>query len=71
MRWRVRALQVFKKKNYSRKFKTFFIDANSCNADNLNNCFDNDPQEMVNNLLEYGKKIITNMLSLEVNTTII
>ena len=44
------------KKNYSSKFKIFFIDANGCDADNLNNCFDKDPKEMVTNLLEYGKK---------------
>ena len=44
------------KKNYSSKFKTFFIDANGCDPDDLNDCFDMAPQEMVNNLLEYGKK---------------
>ena len=44
------------KKNYSSKFKIFFIDANGCDPDDLNDCFDMAPQEMVNNLLEYGKK---------------
>ena len=44
------------KKNYSSKFKIFFIDANGCDPNKLNNCFDRDPQEMVDNLLEYGKK---------------
>ena len=59
------------KRNYSSKFKTFFIDANGCDPNDLNNCFDKDPKEMVNNLLEYGKKKSTNMLSLEENITII
>ena len=44
------------RKNYSSKFKIFFIDANACDAGNLNNCFDKDPKEMVENLLEYGKE---------------
>ena len=44
------------KRNYSSKFKTFFIDANNCDPNDLNNCFDPDPKIMVENLLEYGKK---------------
>ena len=59
------------KRDYSNNFKIFFIDANGCDADNLNNCFDKDPQDTVNRLLEYGKKESTNMLSPDANTTII
>ena len=59
------------KKNYSSKFKIFFIDANDCDPNDLNNCFDQDPKIIVENLLEYGKRRSTNILSQEANTTII